>query len=63
MTLTRTCHWLTWPISMDAADREVCVNFGVAPGRRRVEILDSQGQRRAGRDTGIRLSLPELSSR
>ena len=30
--------------------RDVCINFGVAPERRRVAILDAQGHERSGRD-------------
>ncbi|HEX4589012.1 MAG TPA: VCBS repeat-containing protein, partial [Gemmataceae bacterium] len=30
--------------------RAVCINFGVAPGLRRVAILDAQGHERSGRD-------------
>ena len=30
--------------------REVCVNFGISPGRRRVVILDAKGHERIGRD-------------
>ena len=30
--------------------RDVCVSFGVAPGKRRVAILDARGQERSGRD-------------
>jgi hypothetical protein len=39
--------------------REVCVGFGVAPECRRVEILDSKGRSRGGRDTES-VKLPEL---
>ena len=39
--------------------RDVCINFGVAPGRRRVAILDAQGHERSGRDLEAS-SLPGL---
>ena len=39
--------------------RDVCISFGVAPGRRRVAILDSQGHERSGRDLEAS-SLPGL---
>ena len=39
--------------------RDVCINFGIAPGRRRVAILDAQGHERSGRDLEAS-SLPGL---
>ncbi len=39
--------------------RGVCINFGVAPERRRVAILDAQGHERSGRDLAAG-SLPGL---
>ena len=43
--------------------RDVCINFGVAPGRRRVAILDAQGHERSGRDLEARLSARALGRR
>ena len=45
-----TFHGFTSAISMALGRRDVCISFGVAPGRRRVAILDAQGHERSGRD-------------